>query len=265
MEIPDHTLTHSSSTTWIPFLLLAGISILYLFAMLRQHPSGRIWNVWRTVSFMTGIVLLALAMWPSVVHYAHIDLRYHMIQHLLMGMLAPLGLVLGAPVTLALKTLPARKARIITAILGSRPFHYLGHPVTACILNIGGMYLLYLTPLYVVMLHHPHLHLLVHIHFLAAGYLFIWAIAGPDPAPRRPGLHLRLIVLLIGTAAHAYLSKLMYAYSFPRDSPHSLEEIQVAAKIMYYGGDLAELLLAIAFFSIWYSTRGRRTLNFRPA
>ncbi|GAB3538090.1 cytochrome c oxidase assembly protein [Pontibacter brevis] len=257
MEMNEHATAYGNPSVWLPFVVLTCVLGIYLTAVWQEQKSARPWSNWRTVSFACGVSLLAVAMWPPLVRYAHHDLRGHMVQHLLIGMLAPLGLVLGAPLTVALRALPAKRARKVTAFLGSRSFYFLSHPVTALFLNIGGMYLLYLTPLYAAMLHNPYLHYLVHFHFLAAGYLFVWAIAGPDPAPRRPGMRLRLIVLFAGIASHAYLSKFMYAYTFPRNTPHALEEIQDAAKFMYYGGDLAELLLAIAFFSIWYRKRER--------
>jgi putative membrane protein len=260
--MPEHHLNFSSPDIWIPFSILAVVLLLYLVAAVRQYQLGKHWSGWRTAGFCSGIGLLAVALWPTMMHYGHQYLEGHMIQHLLIGMLAPLGLVLAAPITLALRTLNPAIGRRLTAVLGSRSFHYLSHPVTALLLNIGGMYLLYLTPLYGAMLHHPQLHWLLHLHFLLAGYLFVWAVAGPDPAPRRPGLRLRFIVLFLSAGAHAYLSKAMYAYQFPRNTHHSLADIQAAAKLMYYGGDVAELLLAIAFFSIWYKTRGRHSKNF---
>lgn len=130
-------------------------------------------------------------------------------------------------------------------------------------LNIGGMYLLYLTPLYAATLNNTYAHHLVHIHFLAAGYLFAWAIAGPDPAPRRPDLRTRLIALFLSMAAHAYLSKIMYAYYLPQGTPHSADQIRIAAQLMYYGGDLAEIMLAVALFSIWYRRRCSYSLHSR--
>ena len=62
----------------------------------------------------------------------------------------------------------------------------------------------------------------------------------------------RLAVLFLATATHATLGKLMYAYGWPRGTPHTLAEIEAAAQWMYYGGDLAEILLAIAFFFLWF-------------
>lgn len=247
-----------------PFVIVAVLVIFYFLTLAVYRRAGRSWSRWRSLSFLSGAGFLAVAFMPSLVHYAHQDIRGHMIQHLLIGMLAPLGLVLGAPLSLALGVLPVKASRIITTILRSRGFHFLSHPVTALFLNIGGMYLLYLTPLYNVTLKNPALHHFVHIHFLAAGYLFVWAVAGPDPAPGRPSLKVRALVLFFSIASHAYLSKLMYAYLFPRNSPHSREQIQEAAKLMYYGGDFSELLLAVALFALWYQKRGRRHYSLRP-
>jgi putative membrane protein len=131
-------------------------------------------------------------------------------------------------------------------------------------LNIGGMALLYLTPLYNAMHSNTSIHFFVHLHFILAGYLFVWSIAGPDPAPKRPGLRLRFIVLFFSMAIHAYLSKFMYAHHFPRTAHHSPEEIESGAMFMYYGGDIAELLLAVAFFAVWYRTKGRRSALLVP-
>ncbi|GAA3946354.1 cytochrome c oxidase assembly protein [Allohahella marinimesophila] len=218
-------------------------------------------NIWRVLSLLFGLTMLAIALAPPLAQFAHNDFRGHMLQHLLLGMLAPLGLVFAAPVTLLLGALSASRARSIVIVLQSRPVHFVSHPVTALLLNVGGMYLLYLTPLYAATLDNHWLHALVHIHFILAGCLFTWAIAGPDPGPSRPSLYYRLVILFISMASHATLAKLMYAYGWPLDTPHDLTEIQAGAQLMYYGGDLAELLLLIALFCAWYRAHrhdGRR-------
>ena len=243
-------------TAW--WLMLGAVLAAYLMGSVRERRHGRGWSCWRTASFVIGAGLLAFAVSPRLATWAHHDLRGHMVQHLILGMLAPLGLVLAAPATLLLRSLSVPNARRITAVLRSRPIQRMTHPATALVLDIGGLYLLYLTPLYAAMHVHPLLRGAVHFHFLAAGYLFAWAIAGPDPAPHRPSFGTRLWVLFLAIAAHSTLAKMMYAYGWPRGTHHGLEQIQSAAQIMYYGGDVAELLLAMALFASWYRTSARR-------
>ncbi len=255
IKICGPAMQHSGLSSWIPILIILGVMAAYLGAVVWQYHLARRWSGWRTVIFLLGIGLLTFALWPSLTVWGPHHLHGHMIQHLLIGMFAPIGLVLSAPVTLALRTLPVRMARRITSLLRSQLFGGLSHPVTALILNIGGMYLLYLTPLFAYMLYHPYIHTLVYIHFLAAGYLFTWAIVGPDYVPNRPGIRTRLMVLFVSMASHAYLSKVMYAYLWPRETFYSLEQIRTAAQWMYYGGDLAEVLLAVVLFTHWYQKR----------
>ncbi|MDR7342775.1 putative membrane protein [Pantoea alhagi] len=196
-----------------------------------------------------------IAMLPPLADWAHRDLRGHMLQHLFLGMFAPLGLVFGFPGTLLLRTVSAHTARCLMRFLRARPVRFLIHPITAALLDIGGMYLLYLTPLFALSMTHPALFVFLHLHFVISGYLFTWSIAGPDPAPHRPGRTLRLAVVFLATAAHAILGKLMYGYGYPHGTAASLAEIRAAAQWMYYGGDLAELLLITAFFAAWFRHR----------
>lgn len=236
------------------FVLLPVITLsAYLFCALRDRG---VWSRWRMAGFTSGIALVLVAVSPPMLNWAHADVRGHMVQHLLLGMFAPLGLVLAAPGTLLLRHVPVGVARRLVGMLGRPPLRWLVHPGTAAVLDIGGMYLLYLTPLFGRMMADPELHLLLHLHFVIAGCLFTWAIAGPDPAPHRPGLGLRLAILLMAMGAHAALGKLMFGLAHPRSTGADLLELQQAAQIMYYGGDLAEVLLAIAFFALWF--RGSR-------
>ena len=191
--------------------------------------------------------------------YAHQDFRGHMAQHLLIGMLAPLGLVLAAPISLLLRSVPRAVGRSITRFLHSVPIQVVSSPLVAMVLNVGAMYVLYLTPVYTATMHYSILHYWLHVHFLAAGYLFTWAIlAGPDPGIKRFTLGARLGVLWLSIASHALLAKIMYGFGWPRGSQYSLQEIQTAAQWMYYWGDAAELLLVIALFARWYHQQRTR-------
>ncbi|MFI7600148.1 cytochrome c oxidase assembly protein [Actinoplanes sp. NPDC049681] len=203
---------------------------------------ARRWNPWRGAAFAAGCAT-ALAGLGMHTH----DTAGHMGQHLLVAMIAPLGIVLGAPVTLLLRTLPVSWARRLSRMLRTRPVGFLTRPVVALALSAGSLLLLHLTPLFAYAMSNPAVHSALLVHFLLSGCLFAWVIAGPDPAPHRPGVRTRLIVLAVAIAVHAGLSQLMYAGVLVR-TPGTVADRQAAATLMYYGGDLAELLLAFAMF-----------------
>jgi putative membrane protein len=229
----------------------------YLLGVRRYGTGGRAWSRGRTAAFLCGAVLLLGALSPPVEALAHHDPRGHVAQHLLIGMYAPLGLVLGRPLTLLLATLPVRSARRVTALLRTAPAHLLAHPLAAAVLSTASLFGLYLTPLYAVAAGSGPLHHVLHLHFLLAGYLFTWAVAGPDPVPQRPGLPMRVAALTVAAAAHAYLAKQLYAGAadlLPAGH-HGTAAAQQAAQWMYYGGDVAEVLLATAMFAWWYRRR----------
>lgn len=111
------------------------------------------------------------------------------------------------------------------------------------------MFLLYLTPLFAYARTQDTLHFLFHLHFFLAGYLYVWSILGIDPAPRRPVMNLRFGVLVLTTAAHAVLSRIMFTHVYPRGTVADFPEIREAAPWMYYAGGAAELLLIFLFFA----------------
>nr|BFE79121.1 hypothetical protein GCM10020093_017220 [Planobispora longispora] len=184
----------------LPALLLALPAAGYLLTAARRRAAGRPWSRRREAAFLTGCALLALAL-GNALPFGEGDFRGHMLQHLLIGMLAPLALVLAAPLTLVLGALPPRRGRRLGRLLRSRTARLLAHPVTALLLTLGGLAALYCTPLYGLAAATPWIHHLVHAHFLLSGYLFAWAIAGPDPAPHRPSVPARLVVLGVAVAA----------------------------------------------------------------
>lgn len=242
-------------------LTIAAASYLVLARRRRREPRG--WSDWRTASFLIGAALLALALTPQMSPFPAGDFRGHMHQHLLIGMYAPLGLVLGAPITLLLRSISPRHGRLIGSALRSRPAHLIANPIAALALNLGGLAALYFTPLYDAATTSPVLHHLVHAHFLAAGYLFAWVIAGPDPAPRRPSVPARLVVLGVAIAGHAVLAQLLYAGAFVQVSVPA-NQLRAGGDLMYYGGDIGELLLALALLTTW-RPRGTTSSAAEPA
>lgn len=227
----------------------------YVGGVVSERRRERAWPVRRTCSWLAGVAVAGVA--PLVGGVDALDpFVAHMAMHLLAGMLAPLLLVLGAPVTLALRTLPIVPARRLALLLRSRPVAAVTHPVVAATLTLAPLWWLMQPATVERMQAHPLLHALVIAHFLLAGYLFAASIVGVDPSPHRASFPLRAAVLVGSIAVHGILAKLLVARS-----PEELAaaELETAARLMYSGGDVLELALAAVFCAQWYrSARPRQ-------
>jgi putative membrane protein len=147
--------------------------------------------------------------------------------------------------------------------LGFRAVRVMTHPVTAAVVNAGGLWALYTTGLFRATGEHPWVHLAVHTHVLVAGYLFTAAVIGVDPVRHRPGRRTRAVVLVGFIAAHAILAK--YLYGHP---PAGLlgGAAREGAELMYYGGDVVDAVLIVALCREWYRATDprRRTGSVTP-
>ncbi|EMR05969.1 Cytochrome c oxidase caa3 assembly factor [Bhargavaea cecembensis DSE10] len=231
----------------------------YFTLMLRTNRVRRLkhWPAWRWILWLSGTVMAALVIAGPFAEAAHHDFRLHMAGHLLLGMLAPLLIALSAPVTLLLRALPVTAARRVTKMLRHPVARFYRNPITASVLNIGGLWLLYATPLFQLMHQHLWLYLLIHLHVFAAGYLFTISMIYIDPAPH-PSSHLfRTLVFIFALAAHGILSKIIYAEPLPGFPP---DEVREGAMLMYYGGDLVDLVIIILLFRSWYRATAPRHL-----
>jgi putative membrane protein len=226
-------------------------AIGYLIMMIRTNRVRRLkhWPAWRFFFWLSGTLSAAMVFAGPLAEGAHYDFRLHMAGHLLLGMLAPLLIALSAPVTLLLRTLPVSAARRLTRVLRHPIARFYRNPVTASVLNIGGLWLLYATPLFQLMHHHPWLYVLIHVHVFAAGYLFTISMLYIDPAPHRFSYVFRTVVFIFALAAHGILSKSIYADPLPGFPP---DEVRAGAMLMYYGGDLVDLVIIILLFRSWY-------------
>jgi putative membrane protein len=231
----------------------------YLAGVRVRRTGGRGWPPARTAAWLLGCLLVGVALSPPL-ETAAAGAVGHVVQHLLLGAAAPLALVLGAPVTVLMGALGPAGRRPVAAVLRSRVLHVAGHPATAAVLVTGGLYALYLTPLYSLAQRSPGVHVLVHAHLLLAGVLFAWSVAGPDPAPRRPGTGVRVAAVVAAGGAHAVLTQLLYARAgeLPPGAGLDPGEVQFAAQVMYHGGHVADLALVVALFAARYRRSGAR-------
>ncbi|MGW6035998.1 cytochrome c oxidase assembly protein [Gordonia terrae] len=238
---------------WLSLTSVAAAVIVYTFAVYRLRARGIFWPRARTASWAAGCLMVGAALVGPLADRAHHDFIAHMGTHVLLGMLGPLLLVLGAPVTVALRVLPVATARRIARGLASPPFAVLTNPFVAGLLNVGGLWVLYRTGLFAAMHDEPLVHGLVHIHVLAAGYLFTFAvIGGPDPAPHRAAPPWRVAALVLAIAAHNILAKVIYA-----DPPPgvSVEQAHAGAELMYYAGAPVEIALLVLVCRPWLLPR----------
>jgi putative membrane protein len=240
----------------LPGLLLVGAGVYIAASWWRPWPLGR------TACWLLGTAVAAAGLLgPGLLSTGdQHDLRGHVAGHLLLGMIAPLLLVWGAPVTLALRTLARHRARALARLLRSRPASVVTHPAVAACLDTGGMWVLYRTDLYAAAAARPALLALVHIHMLAAGYLFAFSIAGPDPAPHRAPLAVRAAVLVAAVAAHDVLAKLLYAGP-PAGASAGAE---TAAQLMYYGAAPVHVALFVLLGREWAARQRRARRRMGP-
>jgi putative membrane protein len=234
---------------------IAAGACAYAAGVARLRGRGDHWSPRRSLSFASGLALVTIALVSPLASHDG-QFAVHTLQHLLVGMIAPLLLALAAPITLTLRILPATSRRRLLRVLHHPIVRLASAPSIAALLAVGTLYGLYLTPLYAATLTNPLLHLAVHAHFFLAGCLLTWSLVGLDPIAHRPSFRHRAVVLLVAMAAHATLAKLLYASPLP-GVPLAAADRQLGAQLLWYGGDLIDLALLVVFFSQWYAAGGR--------
>ena len=186
---------------------------LYVKGVMVLTKRGDKWPVGRTISFALGIAVIDFATSGGLGLYAHFSFSYHMIAHMLLAMIAPIGLVLGAPMTLALRTLPQGRTPTergvrgsLLAALHSKIGTFYTNPIVALLIFDGSLFALYFTDLFASMMQSHIGHLFMTLHFLAAGFLFFFVVIGIDPNPRKIPHLVQIVILFAAMSIHAFFS-----------------------------------------------------------
>lgn len=213
-ELPGPVSVVTLLTTWRfdPFLGVAAVTLglLYAAGVVRLRRRGDRWPVGRTIAWATGCLAMLLATSSGTRAYGSAMFSVHMGEHMALNMFIPVLLVLGAPITLALRALPAAAGgppgprEWVMWLVHSKVTAFLGHPVTAFVLFVGSLYAVYFTPLFDTLVRYHWGHELMSVHFLIVGYLFYWGIIGVDPGPRRLPFLGRLGLLFAVMPFHAF-------------------------------------------------------------
>jgi putative copper resistance protein D len=264
-----------------PDALMIGVLItavaLYIRGVIILTRRGDKWPVGRTVAFALGISAIDYATSGGLGVYAKFSFEYHMIAHMLLGMVAPIGIVLGAPITLALRTLPQGRTSeergvrgTLIALLHSKPAAVFTNPVSALALFDGSLFVLYMTPLFGNLMQSHLGHLVMSVHFLLAGILFFHVIIGIDPNPRKVPHIVRIVILFAAMSIHAFFAiavlstttLLDQGYFASLQTPWNLDLLadqRAGGSVAWAMGEIPILLALVATFIQWMRDDSRET------
>lgn len=253
-----------------PFTLLAGTFAigLYLAGVVRLRRRGDQWSFFATTTWVLGVTSIIYVTNIELGRYALVMMSAHMIQHMTLGMLAPILLVLGSPITLALRALKPTTGNYfgprewITATLDSKWSKLITHPLVALPVYIGSIYAIYFSSLMSILMGSHLGHIFMHIHFVLSGYLFFWLVIGTDFQPRKLAHPLRLILVLMSMVFHAFFGVVMMQSNsvlgggwFQKVAPSWLPDVMadqvLAGSIAWSFGELPMLLVFIALGIQW--------------
>ena len=281
LEMPEPPTLSRVLLAYDPDGLMIGLLILavalYIKGVVVLARRGDKWPVGRTIAFALGISAIDFATSGGLGVYARFAFSNHMLAHMVLGMIAPIGIVLGAPITLALRTLPVGRNRdergirgSFIALLHSRFGKLSANPIVALAIFDGSLFLLYFTPLFSNLMVGHSGHLFMNIHFILAGYLFFQAIIGIDPMPVRIPYIVKIVILFAAMSIHAFFSIALMSASTLLDNGYYeslqrpwatdlLADQNLGGAIGWAMGEIPILLALIATFIQWIRADKKET------
>jgi putative copper resistance protein D len=253
-------------------LPLAGVAVAWIAAVRRvnaAHSANPVPRI-RSVAFLAGLGVIAVALQSGIERYDTSLFSDHMVQHILLTLVAAPLIVLGAPVTLALRLASPRvRARWLLPVLHSRLLRVLAHPVVAWILFAAVMWGTHFSPLFDFALENRLVHDVEHVLFLGAGLLFWWPAVGLDPAPWRLPHPARLLYVFLQMPQNTLLAVIIlnapavlyahYATIVRPWGPTAIFDQQAAGGIMWLAGDLLFIAAIGAILAGWMRHEARDT------
>ena len=260
----------------IPFVVTVWAVGLYVLGVVVLSRRGDRWPAGRTVAFVgLGMGTFLFATSSGLGRYDTTLISVHMVQHMLLSMVVPLSLALGAPVTLALRTLPPTPRRWLLVVLHSRVAKVLAFPPLAFTLYVVSPWALYFSGWYDASLSSTFVHQMMHVHLVLVGTLFFWPLMGIDPVPGRVSYPFRVLLVIMTLPFHAFLGVTIMGqttiigeehYAALREGPMGswlppmLEDQHLAGGILWATGDLIGVLFFAVLFTQWVrpvDARGR--------
>ncbi|MGH8824055.1 MAG: cytochrome c oxidase assembly protein [Jiangellaceae bacterium] len=255
--------------------------LLYLSGVWRLRTRGDRWPVGRTIAWLLGVGSIAVVQLTGFMTYGMTMLSVHMGQHMVLMMVSPVLLVLGAPITLGLRAIrPARRGETgprewLLAATRSRAVRILTHPLVALAIFVSGPFIAYFTGFFEYAMRNHTAHLAMSVHFVLAGYLFYEVIIGIDPLPKRPPYVARVGLQFAALVVHAFFglalmeSARLIAGDYYRQLaseipwlPDPLADQQLAGQLSWGFGEIPGLLVFGALFVQWYRSDDREARRF---
>lgn len=257
---------------WVAVILF--LAYIYVWAYIRTRRAGDHWPVLRLASWLFGLFILHFLTSGSLSVYGRVLFSAHMVEHMLLTMVVPIFLVLGAPVTLILKALEPRQdgtrgpREWILRLVHSGWSKVITHPIFAAVNFAGSIIVVYFTPLLGVMLRYHVGHEFMIMHFMITGYIFMLVLIGIDPIPYRPEYPMRIIMLIATLGYHAFvgiammnMTTLLQASWFGNvGRPWGLSAIddqQLGGSLMWGIGELPTMMVAVAVGIQWAIADGK--------
>jgi putative membrane protein len=230
-------------------LLTAAVTWIWIVRRIdRAHPANPV-PVRRSAAFLGGLAVIAVALMSGIDTYDTTLFSVHMVQHLLLTLVAAPLIALGAPITTLLRVAtPNVRRTVILPILHSRPLRVVTFPVVAWLVFAGVMWGTHFSPIFDRSLEDPLVHDLEHALYLGAGLLFWWPAVGLDPSPWRMPHPVRAMYVLLQMPQNTFLAVTIlnspeplyshYATLVRSWGPSALEDQKIAGGLMWIGGDL---------------------------
>jgi cytochrome c oxidase assembly factor CtaG/putative copper export protein len=281
LDMPEPPTLSRVLLAYDPDGLMIGILLLavalYIKGVVVLSRRGDKWPVGRTIAFALGISAIDFATSGGLGVYARFAFSNHMLAHMILGMIAPIGIVLGAPITLALRTLPTGRNKdergirgSFISLLHSRVGKFYANPIVALAIFDGSLFLLYFTPLFSNLMVGHSGHLFMNIHFILAGFLFFQSIIGIDPMPVRIPYIVKIVILFAAMSIHAFFSIALMSASTLLDNGYYaslqrpwatdlLADQNLGGAIGWAMGEIPILLALIATFIQWIRADKKET------
>ncbi|MCX4616627.1 MULTISPECIES: cytochrome c oxidase assembly protein [Streptomyces] len=277
MENPPQLTVGRFLTSWQPdvpaLLVVVILGALYGWGVLRLRGRGDDWPLPRVGAFaVLGLGTLVVATMSALAVYDHVLFWPAAVQNVLLDLIAPLGLALGDPLRLALRSLPERAAGRVQRALTGRLVRLLTFPLVSTALVLATELTVYFTPYFATALRDDWLHEVMYLHLLLAGSLFVLPMLTREAALPRWCTHpvRAALVFLDGiidavpgivVMTHGTLiAGAWYLRHAPSWAPDVLHDQQLGGGAMISIAELVALPFLLAILVQWARTERAETV-----